>query len=137
MLRKAVAGLAGLGLIGGAGSVIYKDNGDAVVQIRDKNTGKVQSVQIGGAHGRWFSCPAGTRDKVEPFDITLGRIKLTLRQLRRKEHGVEQRYPSHYAPSAFVDSYRALLRRDHRLVSAFNVEMDKRNAVIDQECTAN
>lgn len=67
--------LAGLGLIGGAGTVIYNNNGDATVKIKDDRTRKVQTVRLGGAGGKSFSCPSGTREKFEPYDIRLGRIK--------------------------------------------------------------
>lgn len=134
MLRKAAAGLAGLGLIGGAGTVVYNNNGDATVKIKDDRTGKVQSVFLGGG-GKSFSCPSGTHDKVEPYDIKLGRIKLTLQRLRREERGIEKRYPSNRAPNRVVVRYNALGHRDDRLVAAFNAEVDARNAIIDRDCT--
>lgn len=135
MIRKAAAALTGLGLIGGAGSVVYNHNGDATVRIKD-GSGHVQTVQIAAAHGRSFSCPAGTHDKVAPIDIRLGRIELTLRQVRRTERSIERRYPSHSAPTTVAVQYNALLRRDDRLVSAFNTEVDAHNALIDRLCTA-
>ena len=136
MLRKAAAaGLAGLGLIGGAGTVVYHDNGDATVKIKDQRTGKVQSVTIHGG-GATFSCPGGTRDRLEPYDIKLGRIKLTLQHVRRAERAIELQYPTHTAPSAVVDRYRALLRRDNRLVSAYNGDVDARNAILNRVCTS-
>jgi hypothetical protein len=70
------------------------------------------SVTLSGVGGT-FSCPEGTHKKVEPYDVTLGRIKLTLQQVRRQEHGLERRYPSHRAPGPAVDKYNALRHRDH------------------------
>lgn len=136
MLRQAAASLAGLGLIGGAGTVIYNNSGDATVKITDDKTGKVQTVQIRAAGGKSFSCPVGTNDKLEPYDIKLGRVKLTLQQVRRAERKIDQRYPSHRAPGAVVDRYNALVRRDRRLVAAFNALVDTRNAIVDRDCTA-
>jgi hypothetical protein len=51
MLREAAAGPAGLGLIGGAGSVVYNHNGDATVRIKGTN-GNVQTVHIAGRDAR-------------------------------------------------------------------------------------
>ena len=134
MIRKAVGALAGLGLIGGAGSVAYDQHGDATVKIKD-TAGHVHTVQIAAASGKAFSCPAGTRDKLEPYDLRAGRIKLTLLQVRRTEAAIERRYPTHTAPNAVADRYNALLLRDHRLVVAFNAEVDAHNAIIDSSCT--
>jgi hypothetical protein len=135
MIRRAAAGLAGLGLIGGAGTVIYNNSGDATVKIKDNATGKVQTVRIAGGNGRSFSCPDGERAKLEPYVIRLGRIKLTLRQVRREERKIEQQYPSDRAPHRVVVRYNALGRRDDRLVAAYNAEVDTHNAIIDRDCT--
>jgi hypothetical protein len=93
------------------------------------------SVTLSGVGGT-FSCPEGTHKKVEPYDVTLGRIKLTLQQVRRQEHGLERRYPSHRAPGPAVDKYNALRHRDHRLVAAFNAEVDARNALLKRDCSS-
>jgi hypothetical protein len=136
VIRRAIAGgLAGLGLIGGTASVVYNSNGDATVKIKD-STGKVQTVNIGGAGGQTFSCPSGTHSKLEPYDIKAGRIKLTLQQVRRQEKRIEQQYPGHQAPDPVVTRYRALSRQDDRLVAAFNAAIDAHNAILDQDCTA-
>jgi hypothetical protein len=135
MLRKVAAGVAGLGLIGGAGTVVYNNNGDATVKIKNKETGQVQTVRLNGADGDSYSCPQGTHDKIEPHDIRLGRIKLTLQQVRREERKIERQYPDHVAPGTVVDRVRALVRRDDRLASAYNAEVDTRNAILEQNCT--
>jgi hypothetical protein len=135
MLRKAAAGLAGLGLIGGAGSVVYGHNGDATVRIKDSKTGQVQTVHIAGS-GKSYSCPSGTHDKLEPHDLRAGRIKLTLHRVRTQEHALERRYPGGRAPARIVVRYKALNSRDGSLVAAFNSEIDAHNAIIDRDCSA-
>lgn len=133
MIRRAVgAGLAGLGLIGGAGAVAYNDDGSATVTIKDKSGGE-QTVQLRGG-GKTFSCPDGTEEKVSPYDIRAGRFDLTIRQVRRRERKLEAQYPSHNARTPVARRYNALLRRDKRLVSAYNSTVDTRNEVIDADC---
>jgi hypothetical protein len=133
MIRKAAAALTGLGLIGGAGSVVYNQHGDAIVTIKDK-AGRTQTVSIASGGAR-FSCPGGTHDKVAAHDLRAGRIKLTLQQVRRTELRLERLYPDHNAPSSIVARYNALADRDHRLVTAYNAEIDAHNAIIDSDCT--
>jgi hypothetical protein len=133
MIRRTVgAGLAGLGLIGGAGAVAYDEDGSATVTIKGKSGGE-QTVRLQGG-GRTFSCPDGTEAKVSPYDIKLGRIDLTIRQVRRQERKLETQYPDHNAPAPVAERYNALLRRDKRLVSAYNSTVDRRNAIIDADC---
>ena len=134
MIGKAVAaGLAGLGLIGGAGTVIYNNSGDATVKVRDSATGKPLSVHLrSGGHS--FNCPDGERAKVEPNIVELGRIELTIRRLRREERKVERRYPSGLAPHPVVVRYKSMFRRDRRLVAAFNVDVDRYNATLNADC---
>jgi hypothetical protein len=132
VIRKAVAGLAGLGLIGGVGSVAYK-HGDAMVKIKDAS-GQVHTVVIGGDGGRQYSCPSATDNRLEPIDIRAGRIKLTLQAVRRSEQAIERRYPGHIAPHAVVVRFNALARRDDRLVTAYNAQIDEHNAVLDRDC---
>jgi hypothetical protein len=82
MIRRTVgAGLAGLGLIGGAGAVAYNEDGSATVTVKDK-AGVAQTVRLESG-GKTFSCPDGTEEKVSPHDIRLGRIDLTIRRVRR------------------------------------------------------
>lgn len=137
MLRKAVTALAGLGLIGGAGSVAYNQHGDATVKIKDAS-GKVHSVVIkSNNNGKSFSCPTGTHDRLRPYDIAAGRIELTLQTVRRSERAIVRRYPGHDAPRAVILRYRALAHRDDRLVAAYNAQIDAHNTIIDRACTAN
>jgi hypothetical protein len=137
MIRRAVvAGLTGLGLIGGTAAIVYNKNGSETVKIKDPKTGQVRSVSIAGATGAQYSCPSGTRAKLEPYDIEAGRIKLTLEKVRAQERAILRQYPSHRAPHAVVVRFKALGRRDSQLVSAFNTEVDRRNAILDQDCTA-
>lgn len=137
MLKQAAAGLAGLGLIGGAGSVVYDGSGDATVKITNPESGVVQTVQLTGESGVTFSCPEGTGEKLERHDIELGRIQLTLRKVRRELRTIERRYPENVAPDAVVDRYNALGRRDDRLVDTYNAEVDTRNAILERDCTRN
>lgn len=135
MIRKAVAGgLAGLGLIGGAGVVTYNDEGTPTVTIEDKASGTKQTVQLEGGSGPGYSCPPGVQDKVEPHDIQLGRIKLTLRPVERKLGRLDKEYPGKVAPKPVAVRYNALLRRDKRLTRAYNDEVGARNAILDAEC---
>jgi hypothetical protein len=135
MIKEFAGGVAGLALIGGAGSVVYNGGGDATVKITNPESGVVQSVRLSGGDGQTFSCPPGTNDMVTPHDIKLGRIKLTLQQVRREIRRIERQYPNNVAPGHIVDRYNALSRRDTRLVRAYNVEVDVRNAIIDRDCT--
>lgn len=133
MIRGAVAGVVGLGLIGGAGSVVYDDSGTATVTI--KNKGGEQTVRLfGDKGGKSYSCPPGTEDKLSPHDIKAGRIELTLRQVRRQERRIEKKYPDAAPPQAVIDHYEALNRRDNRLVSAYNAEIDAHNAILESDC---
>jgi hypothetical protein len=135
MIRGAVAGVVGLGLIGGAGSVVYDDSGTATVTIKDRNNGTEQRVRLfGDSGGKTFSCPASTEDKLSPHDIRAGRITLTLRQVRRQKRRLERRYPGEHAPRAVIDRYDTLHRRDIRLVKAYNAEIDAHNAILEADC---
>jgi hypothetical protein len=134
MLGKLVAGLAGLGLIGGAGTVVYNNHGDATVKIKNEKTGRVQSVRI-EAGGKEYLCPMGINEKLKPYDLAAGRIKLTLRQVRRVEHALLRQYPGG-APGSVVTHYNALGRRDDRLVAAYNREIRGHNAILRRDCSA-
>jgi hypothetical protein len=125
--------LAGLGLIGGAGSVVYNQHGDAIVKIKDKS-GHVRTVRIASG-GKRFSCPPGTHDKVAAMDIKLGRIELTLQQVRRAEDKIQHTYMPRTAPRSVVTRYRTLSRRDHRLVAAYNGQVAAHNAILNRVCT--
>jgi hypothetical protein len=135
MLRKVAAGLVGLGLISGAGKVAYDKSGGATVKITD-SSGHVQTVHIAAAGGKGFSCPSGTRDKLEPLDVELGRIELTLQRVRRQEHAIERRYPKFVAPHSVAVRFNALQAREGRLVAAYNSDVDAHNAVIRRACKA-
>lgn len=134
MIRKAAGILAGLGLIGGAGSVVYDHHGNATVKITNKS-GQVQTVHIGGAGGRMYSCSARTNNELSRYDIALGRIKLTLKPVRRSERQIGLRYPGHQAPDSVVRRFNALVRRDRQLVRAYNKEVAARNAILVRDCS--
>jgi len=77
--------------------------------------GVVQSVTI-ASQGATSSRPSGTKDKLEPYTIKAGRIRLTLQQVRREEMKIERQYTAaDEPPPAVVDHYRALSNRDQRL----------------------
>jgi hypothetical protein len=134
-MRRIAAGLAGLGLIGGVGAVTHDDNGSAKVTITDHGSKRtvILPTEVGGKR---FSCPAGTTDKLSTVDELLGRIQLTLEDVRRDEKAIEDRYPERTAPpKAIVSEYKALARRDDRLVARFNRATKDHNAVIDSDCS--
>lgn len=135
MIRKAVGVLAGLGLVGGAGTVAYDHHGNATVKIKDTSSGIVHTVHIGGGGGPVYSCPAGEHNKLSKYDITLARIKLTQQPIRNTLREIERRYPDHRAPAKVASRFNALLRRDQRLVRAYNAEVDARNAILHQDCS--
>lgn len=133
-MRRIVAGLASLGLVGGVGAVTYDDNGTAKVTITDHGAKRTVTLptEVGG---KSFSCPAGTSDKLSPIDELSGRIQLTLQDVRREEKAIEERYPGRTVPRAIVTQYKALVSRDDRLVARFNRSTDAHNAVIDSDCS--
>jgi hypothetical protein len=149
MIKGAVAGVLGLGLIGGTGAVVYDDGGSANVTITSES-GREQSVRLftDDRTGKSYSCPPGTHDKLSPIDIRAGRIKLTIRQVRRQRRSVRReireldaRYPDNVASGSVVDRYNGLVdrynglgTRGKRLTSAFNRSVDAHNDVLKTEC---
>jgi hypothetical protein len=131
-MRTIATGLAALGLIGGVGAVAYDDSGTPTVSIDDH--GKKSQVTLAMDGGKSYSCRPSVEDRLEPHDITAGRITLTRKRVRRQERRIESRYPNHRAPDAVVDRYNGLVHRDKRLVRAYNAEIDKRNAILDSDC---
>ena len=118
--------------------------------------------EIAGGNGKTFMCPDGTDAKLEPIDIEAGRIKITMRNLRKSIDAmddridaidkdlkaVERRYPGGQAPGSVVARYnrtvkrvnrlvkreKQLSKRDDRLVKAYNAAIDKHNAVLTSDC---
>ena len=135
MLRElVVTGGVGLGLVGGVGAVTYDDDGDAKVTITDGKTGKKASVELRAGDGKTFMCPATASERVDASNIRAGRVKITMRRVRGSIKALERRYPSGEAPGVVVDRYNGLARRHKRLVRAFNVEVERHNAIIEAEC---
>lgn len=139
-MRRLIAGLAGLGLIGGVGSVAYNHNG-ATVRIRGSN-GQMQSVHVGFGKQR-YNCPSGEDAKLNPLVIREGRIKLTmksveveLRRLKQKEPGAHASRQAIVRYNASVPRYNAAIRRARRLMSAFDATAHQYNRIIDSDCTA-
>ena len=109
MLGKVAGGLAALGLIGGVGSVAWHD-GSATVKVKDSN-GVSHSTSL-SFDGAKYSCPAGEKDKLEPFVEEAGRIKITLEGVN------EYANPSRY----------------NQLVDAYNAQIHQYNATLESDC---
>jgi len=134
MIRGLIGtGLAGLGIVGGVAAIHYSDNGSATVTV--KNHGVTRTVKLRGAGGPTYSCPVGTVSKLRPVDILSGRIKLTIHDVERKLKPLKARYPGGTAPGAVVRYYNGLVRRDRRLVRAFNDSVAQHNRIIRTDCT--
>jgi len=112
MIRKVIGGLAALGVIGGASSVVWHD-GSATVKVKDEQ-GVTHTTSIPMEQGSSYSCPAGEQDKVAHYVEDAGRIKITLQ-------GV--------SPYVEPDRYR-------RLVAAYNAEVDQYNATLESDCSS-
>jgi hypothetical protein len=134
MVGRIAAGLATVGLIGGVGAVTYSDDGTPTVTVEDHGTkSNVTLPMLVG--GKTYSCPASTEDKISPYDVNAGRIKLTLQRVRRQEKSIKERYPGTRAPKVIADRFNKLARRDDALVDRFNSAVDERNAIIRSDCT--
>jgi hypothetical protein len=134
MIRGVIgAGLASLGLVGGAAAIKYNDSGGATVKVKDH--GVTRTVKLGGAGGQTYSCPAGTQSKLQPIDIQSGRIKLTLQDVEGELRQIQAQYPGGRAPGAVVGQYNDLVRRDRALTTAFNNTVAQHNQVIQSDCT--
>ena len=134
-MRRILAGLVGLGLAAGAGSVVYHNHG-ATVKIKGSN-GQVQNVHI-AFKGQQMSCPSGEGDKVNPLVIELGRIKLTLKGVETDLRRFAAKYPSRkrlaHAPRQAVVRFKDELTRGKRLESAYNAITHRYNATLDADC---
>lgn len=136
-MRRLIAGLAGLGLIGGVGSVVYNHNQTAaIVQIRGKN-GQVHSVHLDFGK-KQFSCPYGEDSKLQPLLIQQGRIKLTLHGVENELQQIAAKYPSksskppHSVAVRFVSEYK----RGKLLLKAYQASVNEYNATLHRDCTA-
>jgi hypothetical protein len=135
-VRRIIAGIAGLGLVAGAGSVAYNHHG-ATVRIRGSN-GQVQNVHINFS-GRKMSCPSGEHNKLNPLVIQIGRIKLTLKGVEAKLRGIVAKYPTRkqfaHAPLPVLERFKADIKQGKRLESAFNSSVHRYNSVLDADCS--
>ncbi len=133
MVKRIAAGLVGVGLIGGVGSVAYNPDGSATVTIDDhgKKTTVNLPMEVGG---KSYDCPDGIDDKLSPYDVRAGRITLTLRQVRKQEKAIEKAHPDGNASKAVSQRYVRLTRKDDRLVDLFNDTVDERNAILERDC---
>jgi hypothetical protein len=137
MVRGIVAGVVGLGLIGGAGSVAYNDDGTATIRIDERNTPNDASDDARvtfKANGKTYSCPPGVEAQLEPGDIKAGRIKITLKRNRQQLRVIEKAHPDSVLPPAVYDEYQRLTKRDDTLVAAFNDEVSRHNAILKKNC---
>lgn len=105
--------------------MVYDHHGNATVSIRTKN-GEVRRIKIDNRGGAAYTCPADVHDDLKQEDITLGRIKLTLLDVRHQESKIMRQYPNE-APLAVQERFVALNDRDSRLVRAYNAEVRQRN----------
>jgi hypothetical protein len=133
MVKRIVAGLVGVGLIGGVGSVAYNPDGSATVTIDDH--GKKTTVNLPmEADGKSYTCPDDIDAKLSPYDVRAGRITLTLRQVRKQEKAIEKAHPGGVASKPVTQKYNRLTRKDDRLVDLFNKTVDERNAILERDC---
>jgi hypothetical protein len=130
-MRRALAALIGLGVVGGVGTVVYNHNG-ATVKIKGSN-GQVQNVHISFS-GKQFDCPAGTDKKANPVIIESAKIKLTIKKVSRELQTLKQKYRGTSPSRRAIAQYNALVRRGRKLVSAYNAEADRYNAIIRRDC---
>lgn len=136
VMRRILGGLVGLGLVGGAGSVIYNHHGGATVQIRDKN-GHVQNVQLDFGK-KSFSCPSGEQAQLEPLLIRQGRIKLTLQGVDKDLQKILKEYPGAHPniPHAVLVRAKSEYARVKPLVKAYRAAVDQYNAKLRRDCAA-
>ena len=131
-MRRIIGGLAGLGLIAGAGSVVYNHHG-ATVQIKGPN-GQVQNVHI--AFGKQhYQCPSGEDSKLNPVLIREGRIKLTVQGLEADLRKIDRKYPGKHAPHSVVTRYDADVVRGRRLLKAYRAAVHEYNGILGRDCT--
>jgi hypothetical protein len=135
MVGRIAAGLVTVGLIGGVGAVTYSDDGTPTVTVKDHGTKSKVTLPM-ERDGKTYHCPTGTQDKVSPYDVNAGRIKLTLQKVRQQEKAIKKRYPGTRAPKVIADRFNKLARRDDALVDRFNIAVDERNAIISRDCTS-
>ena len=130
-----MAGLAGLGLVGGTAAVKYDDSGSATVKVTDH--GETRTVKLLVApDGPRYSCPADIDDQRAPRDELSARIKLTLREVGAELDRLEVRYPGPVVEPVIARRYNRLARRERRLTRAFNRSVAKHNALLKEECEA-
>jgi len=113
MIRRAVAGVAALGLIGGVGHVAWHHDG-ATVKVEDAN-GVTHSTSISfDRSGATYKCPAREQARLSSMIEEAGRIKITLQGVNKYAN------PDRYA----------------KLVVAYNDEIDSYNKALDRDCTS-
>jgi len=131
---RIAAGLAALGVLAGAGAVTYDSDGSATVTVKDQGIERKVTLpmQAGGPN---YKCPDDIKEKLSPYDILAGRMRLASQDVRRDLKALEARYPDRDAPVSVIRQYHAMAQRDDRLVNRYNRAIDKRNAAIAADCS--
>ena len=134
MIKRVIAaGAVGLGLAGGVGTVVHNDDGSSTVKLNDG--GHTSKVTI-AAGGKEYSCPPGVEDDLDRVLVRIGRMKLALDKLRRREKAIEAAHPEEIPSAHVIERYNKLSNRDDRLVDAYNRAVDEHNAILASRCTA-
>ena len=134
MIKRVIAaGAVGLGLAGGVGTVVHNDDGSSTVKLNDG--GHTSKVTI-AAGGKEYSCPRGVEDDLDRVLVRIGRMKLALDKLRRREKAIEGAHPEEIPSAHVIVRYNKLADRDDRLVDAYNRAVDEHNAILASHCTA-
>ena len=108
--------------------------GSSTVTFNDR--GHKSKVTLAASNGRSYSCPTTVEDKLDPVEIRMGRITLTLHRVRRSLKAIEAAHPDRTAPDSVVTRYNRLGDREKRLVAAYNANVAQHNAILETDCTA-
>lgn len=107
MLRWIATGAAALGLIGGAGAVVYNGDGSATVKIKGDDGVTHTTTLPTDSNGPDYWCDDTASKHLKEYDVELGRIKVT-----------QEAHPERY----------------NDLVDEFNRLNAERNQVLETEC---
>jgi hypothetical protein len=141
-MRRIIAGIAGLGLIGGVATVVHNNHG-ATVRIRGRN-GQMQSVHIPFGK-KQYQCPPDENKKLNPILIRQARIQLTVKEVMADIRRLKAKYPypgahgSRQAVARYnagVKPINAAARRGQRLLAAGNATVNEYNSILHRDCTA-
>ncbi|MDP2709624.1 MAG: hypothetical protein Q8O56_00275 [Solirubrobacteraceae bacterium] len=117
------------------GTVTYDRDGNATVTVNDQGIERKVTI-AGDPNSPKFDCPDGIEEKLSPYDILAGKMQLASDDTRKDMTALERRHPdSAAAPKSVIAKWEALQARDKRLVARYNRAVDKRNAILDTDCT--